>query len=479
MATVLTEANAGTRRPAAATALGAAEIAVAALTVAAFVLRFTQIHQALVGDEVLAYNEVVGRTLSQTFHLVHTGLESSPPLFFVFAWLSVKLGDPSVWIRLPSVVLGTATVPVVYLVGREVAGRAAGVIAAGLIALAPFSVYYGIEARPYATMMLFVALSTLALLYALRTGSRRWLVAYVICAAAAMYSHYTCVFVLAVQALWALWAHREQLRPLLVANAAIVLLYVPWLPELHGRYLSVYGSLYAFTAPHVLGDLLRPLPGHPSAPLRGVPTVAGLVVFGICALAGLGALIRARRAGLVTPIALMAGATPIGVLLYSLIGTDIWLPRNLSASLPATAVLLGAGVLALPRPATLIAGTLMGAVLLAGTLRSFEPAYNRGPFRTIAAYVDRTAGPQDPVTLMSLLGAGAVPAETRRPHLVLRTVDRWQNGSAGATGIIVLDDTIARLFKITTPHPAGFRLIARKHYAGSVPTDVLTYARVS
>jgi hypothetical protein len=279
-----------------------------------------------------------------------------------------------------------------------------------------------------------------------------------------------------------MWAHREQLRPLAVANAAIVLLYLPWLPNLHGKDLAVYGKLYPLGAQRVLSDLLRPLPGHPSAPLAAIPTVLGLIVVGACAVAGLAALIRSRRAGRPRQLLLMAlltVASAAGVLIYSLLGTDIWLPRNLSASLPATVVLLGAALAALPRPAALIACAAVAAVLLTATLRSFEPAYNRGPFRTIAAYIDRAARPRDPVTIMSLIGAGAIPAEAHRPHLVLRTVDRWRSAAAGHAGIVILDDTIARLFKVTTPHPPGYRLVARRHYSGSVPTDVLTYVRVS
>ena len=35
----------------------------------------------------------------------------------------MKLGDPTVLIRLPSLVFGTATIPVIYLLGERVAGR--------------------------------------------------------------------------------------------------------------------------------------------------------------------------------------------------------------------------------------------------------------------------------------------------------------------------------------------------------------------
>ncbi len=67
-------------------------------------------------------------------------------------------------------------------------------------------VYYSAEARAYGLMMAFVLGSTLSLLLALDTGRRRWWVLYALCSCAAFYSHYTCVFVLAVQLAWVLWA---------------------------------------------------------------------------------------------------------------------------------------------------------------------------------------------------------------------------------------------------------------------------------
>jgi 4-amino-4-deoxy-L-arabinose transferase-like glycosyltransferase len=458
----------------------AAGLAVAALTAAAFVLRLSQIHQTLVGDEMLAYGEVFAHTLGQTLHLVHTGVESSPPLFFVLAWLSIKLGDPTVWIRLPSLVLGTATVPLVFLLGRQTVGRVAGVIGASAVALGPFAVYYGIEARPYATMTFFVALSTLALLRAIDTRRPVWWVVYSLSAAAAAYSHYTCVFVLAVQAAWSVWVCREHPRPPLLAAGAIVLLYLPWLPNLQGKDLNAYQQLYPLSLGRVLSDLLRPLPGHPSAPLRAIPTLAGLAVFATAVVGGAAALtrqvrLRPRPAHRLLLLIGLAVATPAGVLLYSLIVKDIWLPRDLAASLPAIALLSGALLAALPRPAAAVAAVAVLGVLLVGTLRSFEPAYARGPYRSIAAYLDRVAGPRDPVTIVSWLGRPAIPAEFKRPHLLMRAASQWHTAPGAGAAYIVLDLTIDRLLKIGTPRQAGYRLVARKHYTGAFATDVLTY----
>jgi hypothetical protein len=55
----------------------------------------------------------------------------------------------------------------------------------------------------------------------------------------------------------------------------------------------------------------------------------------------------------------------------------------------------------------------------------------------------------------------------------------WTLTPAGGSAYVILDDTIAKVYKIPTPEHAGFRLVARKHFAGSFPTDLLTYRRVS
>src|SRR5437588_1842570 len=137
-----------------------APIAVALLTAGAFALRLSQLNQSLFGDEVLAYHEVVGHSLGGVIRGVRTGLESSPPLVFVLAWASARLGDPTIWIRLPSLILGTATIPIVYLLGRGSVRRVPGALGAAVVAVSPFSLYYGVEARPYATLAFCCALST-------------------------------------------------------------------------------------------------------------------------------------------------------------------------------------------------------------------------------------------------------------------------------------------------------------------------------
>ena len=98
---------------------------------------------------------------------------------------------------------------------RKADGRpGAAVMAAGFYALSPFAVFYGIEARNYATLMFLTVLSALIVLKATLSTDRRWWAAYAVTATAILYTHYTGAFVLAAEGLWVLLYHPRRWRSL-------------------------------------------------------------------------------------------------------------------------------------------------------------------------------------------------------------------------------------------------------------------------
>jgi len=155
------------------------------------------------------------------------------------------------------------------------------------------------------------------------------------------------------------------------------------------------------------------------------------------------------------------------------VGTDIWIPRNLYASLPALALLVGACLAALPGRLSLAAATIVVAVLVLGTMRSFESAYNRGPYRQIAAYLDRTARPNDPVTIISFAGTPAIPIQFRRPHQMLQRPDQWPATAGTAHDYLIVDETVTQRY--LTGVPSGFALVGRRRWIGTVPVDLFVY----
>jgi len=207
-------------------------VAVAGITVVALAVRPAHFGESLFADDLYTFKASTGPTLCSVLRDVNSDLEITPPLFFVVAWLSQKAGDPFVWLRIPSLVAGVATVPLVYLLGLRTVGRRAALLGAAFFALGPFATFYATEARAYALMTLLVLLSTLALLCAIEKNTWPWWAAYALTMAAAMYTHYTSIFVPAAQAGWAIVAHRERIRPLLVAALSAGVLYLPWLPGL-------------------------------------------------------------------------------------------------------------------------------------------------------------------------------------------------------------------------------------------------------
>lgn len=83
-------------------------------------------------------------------------------LFTLLVHIFLHLGDIVLMVRLPSALFGTATIVVVYLLGKAFFSKKDGLIAAGLVALSPFLTRYSQYSRAYS---LFVLLSLLSLYF--------------------------------------------------------------------------------------------------------------------------------------------------------------------------------------------------------------------------------------------------------------------------------------------------------------------------
>jgi hypothetical protein len=446
-------------------------LALAGLTAIGFALRLAGIDQGLYGDEGYTLGIVDHHSLGDVIEAVHD-TSITPPLHYLLAWVAVQFGDAETAVRVPSLVLGTLTVPLVFLLGRRAAGAAAGLVAAAIVALSPFALFYSVEARAYATVMFLVTLSTLALLQALGGGRRIWWFVYAACACLALYCHYSAVFVILAQALWSFMTHREHMRALLLAHGAIVLGYAAWIPSyLHQRendFVDAVGRLYPLSFETAWDYPARLLPGHPFVGLGSLPGTPAALVLAGCFVAAL-ALAAVRIARLPRPslrhpaalIALLAVATPIGILFWSLVGSSLYAPRNLSASLPALAVL---AAILLTSPAPRLAVPLTAIALATFTLvsiRSLDDDYQRPAYGKVADFIEAEAGPNDPVVAPDpdslaglldesrpLLAAGGGedgPAYERaargRPIFIVR--GRLQPGLprlAGPSGLLILRD---------------------------------------
>ncbi len=82
------------------------------------------------------------------------------PTYFLALWLVAKFGTSQWLLRLPSAIFGALGAGLVCALGREADGPRTGIAAGLLLALAPFDVQYGQEARSYTVVacLILVAL---------------------------------------------------------------------------------------------------------------------------------------------------------------------------------------------------------------------------------------------------------------------------------------------------------------------------------
>ena len=94
-------------------------------------------------------------------------IDQHPPLYYTLLHFWLQAGDDAGYVRMLSALFSTLTIPVLFLIAARIGGPRAGLIAAVILALAPFQVRFAQEARMYALLMLNVSLATLALTYLL------------------------------------------------------------------------------------------------------------------------------------------------------------------------------------------------------------------------------------------------------------------------------------------------------------------------
>ena len=457
-------------------------VAVALLTAAAFALRVRGIREGLWRDEPVTLAETEGKTLRGVLDVVANGGEYNPPLPFVLSWVSAKVGDPTTWIRVPSLVLGTATVPVVFLLGIRCLTRPAALVAAGFVALSPFAIHYGIEARAYGALMCFSALSALMLLLAVETGRARWWAAYGAAVAAVLYTHYTGILVIGAQGAWTLLMHRHRWRALLLAYLGAAVAYSPWLPHVHADPSNL--ELWALLSGWTRWDaFLQWAAGAPEVSPADLPGVIALVMIACGLAVGLiDTATNPRRYPLSSLIVVLALATPIGLLLY---GHNLFLfARNLSASLPFAALLVGWAVTPPRRVPMVTAIGLVGLGMGLGAAKTLEARFQRPDTTSVADRVDDRARAGD-LVLHSGLGAHAYVLDQilrikyARKHRVvvdpeLSPAD-FEAGNPRHVFLVQLKNSEL----VVPPRFPLWEQLEHRTYAGFVPLSLTIYQRRS
>jgi mannosyltransferase len=141
--------------------------------------------------------------------------ERVAPLYFFLVLPFYLLSNNELILRLPSVFSGVCSIPLIFLLGKQLANQRVGIIAALLLTLSPFHLYYSQELRPYSLFM-FLALLALVMFNKFLEGHKTiylWLT--VVSITLGIYTHTYMIFVLLTLDLYIILNWRTN-RPLLL-----------------------------------------------------------------------------------------------------------------------------------------------------------------------------------------------------------------------------------------------------------------------
>ncbi len=381
---------------------------VAAVTLIGLVLRTIGIDSGLWWDEIRTLVDSARQPLHQIV-TVYPG-SNQHTFYSLLAHASIATFGEAPWsLRLPALLFGAATPPMLYLLALECTDEAEALMASLLLAVSYHHVWFSQNARGYTALAFFTVLCTWLLLRGLRRRRVVDLVAYGIAAGLGAFTHLTMVTIVAGHALACLvaavrpqWLPRPSAKLLAIgfasAGALTLLLYAPMLADLQQFFSQRPSTMQGYTPVWAAAELLRGL-GIGMGSLA-IASAAGIAIM-------IGAWSYARRSPFVIALFLLPGL--LTVVVSVLMARPVF-PRFLFFLIGFAVLLLvrgtmtaGAWIAARRSRATTEAMRLPGLVLVAcivvaslGSL-SLDYRYPKQDFGGALEFIETHRPPGDPV----------------------------------------------------------------------------------
>jgi mannosyltransferase len=330
--------------------------------------------------------------------------DQHPPLYYLVLHLWLKGGVSVFYARFPSALLGLVSVALIGWLGRDLGGKKLGLIAAGILALSPYHIWYSQEARMYVLLCaLGIVSAGLAWTLVQGEGRRRHWLLYLASSSLALYTHYFAFFLLLfenlVAVLW-VWRVRTVRRWLtwLAGQAILVLVFAPWLPT--AIYQARFHRMTWIPAPEwsALGNTLV----YMCTGLADRMGASGYLAIGwaaIVLLAGAMAVWRERKHRCkATLFALLWWAVLILLVFAVSQRYPLFERKQFLIFLPGLLLFVARALLSFPRPATAVLVTV-GLTMMVVALSVMYRAPQKQGWREAAEYVGQNGRPGDAVYL--------------------------------------------------------------------------------
>ncbi|MEK7119443.1 MAG: glycosyltransferase family 39 protein, partial [Patescibacteria group bacterium] len=145
-----------------------------------------------------------------------------PPLFYFLSHFWLQFGRSEIWLRLLPVSFGIVNILAIYYLAKALSPKV-GLIAAFLLAINPFHVYYSQEFRMYSLLALLGTLSMLVFIKKKRS--------LILINALLLYTHYASIFLIFTQIIYCFIFDRKYLKTSILYFLLSIILFIPWLPQ--------------------------------------------------------------------------------------------------------------------------------------------------------------------------------------------------------------------------------------------------------
>ena len=239
----------------------------------ALALRFYGIgSQSLWIDEVYTFMNSSG-SLSEVIFEPQTDYKT-PPLFYIIEHFALQFGNHESILRLPSVVFGSLSILLLYLVLSNWFDGRTSILGTIMMVISPFHVWYSQEARAYALLVMMSLLSIFLFQKVIKSPKNPLLaMGFLISTALSFYCHTVALALIGFIALYVfLNAASEDRMYWLIMFGVLLLLVIPGVYSIHGMFsngepltrqslnpLPLLYSVYAFATGYSLGPTVAQL----------------------------------------------------------------------------------------------------------------------------------------------------------------------------------------------------------------------------
>ncbi len=180
------------------------------------------------------YSSLYRADYSSFSEMIQQGVitDTHPPLSQIIYYLLLKTGgNHELWIKAPYLLMGLASVWLLYLIGKRWFTETTALLAAAFFAVLQESVMHSQTARPYALGCFFILLTTWWLSYIFllpkKTNYTHWVLAGLMLALSALSHHFSMLLAAIIFALFAIGSWPKNWRMVFTIATVAIVIYLP------------------------------------------------------------------------------------------------------------------------------------------------------------------------------------------------------------------------------------------------------------